>query len=124
MTTFTGLSLAPTYPNEGPHDLHFVNNGLAVVTDREAVAQRVRQHIEFYQGEWFLDTSAGVPWFQFIYVEPFDQTTAESIMKAAISEVPGVAEITEFMVSVDTIARSFTLTRVVVRTEFDEEVQI
>lgn len=124
MTTYTALSTEPAYPNEGSHDIHFDNGNLVVVTDREAIAQRVRQHIEMYEGEWFLDTSAGVPWFQFIYVEPFDQSTAESILKAAIADVPGVAEITEFMVDIDTMQRSLTLKRVSIRTEFDEEVQV
>jgi len=124
MATYTALSTSPAYPNTGAHDIHFENNNLVVVTDREAVAQRVRQHLEMYQGEWFLNTDAGVPWFQFIYVEPFDQSTAESLLKAAIIDVPGVAEITEFMVSVDQAGRSFALQSVVVRTEFDEEVQV
>lgn len=125
MTDYISLSTATSYPNTGSdHDIHFVDGVLQTVTDAEAVAQRVRQHLEFFQGEWFLNTDAGVPWFQFIFVEPFDQSTAESILKAEIVEIPGVAEISEFMVSVDSSDRSFNLDRVVIRTEFDQEVRV
>lgn len=126
MSTFFSLDLTDGYPNTGGvHDIQFDAGGsLKTVTDGEAVAQRVRQHIEFYQGEWFLDTEVGVPWFQFIFVEPFDQSTAETFLKAEILDVEGVAEITEFVVSVDKRARSFNLTRVTIRTDFNDEVKV
>lgn len=129
MTEFFSLSLAsgtPAYPNQGEdHDLYLDENGaLAVCTNAEAVAQRVRQHLELYQGEWFLNTEAGTPWYEFIYVEPFNQPLAESVLKIAILEVPGVIEILEFDVNVDFTERSFRLNKVVIKTEFDEKVSI
>lgn len=127
MADYFSLDLAPTgYPNSGSqHDIWFDAAGnLQTVEDGEAVAQRVRQHIEFYQGEWFLNTEVGVPWFQFIFVEPFEASTAETFLKAEILDVPGVAEILEFVVSVDKTKRSFNLSRVVIRTDFNDEVTL
>ena len=107
------------------HDLHFDDAGaLVVADDAECVSQMVRQHIELYSGEWFLDVSAGVPWFEFIYIEPFDQVTAESLLKEEILSVPGVISISEFEVKIDNVNRGFHISKVVVQTEYDVEVQI
>lgn len=132
MADYFSLDMAPPngsnvqYPNPGErHDIWFDAAGnLQTVEDAEAIAQRVRQRLEFYQGEWFLDTTVGVPWFQFIFVDPFDQATAETFLKAEILDTPGVAEILEFVVSVDKHAREFNLSRVVIRTDYDAEVTI
>ena len=128
MATYTSISLSsgtPQYPNQGAdHDIWFDAGVLQMCEDGEVVAQRVRQHIEFYQGEWGLNTEAGVPWFQFIYVEPFEQSTAEAILKAAILDVPGVAEILEFDVSIDAASRGFWLNAVRIRTDFNQEVTV
>lgn len=124
--SFDLASGTPSYPDATQaHDMHFdVSGNLKMVSDVEAVAQLVRQHLEFYQGEWFLDTDAGVPWFQFIYVEPFDQLTAESLLKETILNVPGVTDIVEFEVTIHVEDRGFYLTRVIISTEYDMEVQV
>lgn len=124
--SFDLASGSPAYPDAtAAHDMHFDATGnLKMVDDAECVAQLVNQHLQFYAGEWFLDTDAGVPWFEFIYVEPFDQTTAESLLKEAILNVPGVTDILEFEVTIHVRDRGFHLTRVVVQTEYDTEVQI
>ena len=126
MAEYFSLDTADGYPNSGSvHDIRFDASGMLVaVTDGEAVAQRVRQRLELYQGEWFLDTGAGVPWLQFIYVTPFEQTTAETLLKSEILDTPGVAEILEFVVDVDQHERSFNLSRVTIRTDFDAEVTL
>lgn len=122
--TYTALATSVNYGSPD-HDIQFdVDLNLITVSDAEAVAQRVRQHLETYAGEWFLNTDVGVGWFEFVYVTPFDQGVAESVIKEAILNVPGVEEIIEFVVSVDRNARRFSLDRVSVRTEFDSEVRV
>lgn len=119
---------SPAYPDVGPgptHDMHFDATGnLKMVSGREAISQRVRQHIEFYQGEWFLDTEAGLPWLQEVYQEPFDQITSEAILKNEVLEVPGVEDIVEFEASRDNKNRGFIVDTLVVHTELDEEVVV
>lgn len=107
------------------HDLHLGDDGsLATVTDAAAVAQHVTQHLKFWEGEWFLDTTAGVPWLEFVFVRPFDQAVSETVLKDAILGVPGVREIVAFGVEFHPTRREFEAYDVQILTEFDEVVTI
>lgn len=110
---------------DASHDLHLTASGeLATVRDAAAVAQLVTQHLKFWSGEWFLDTSIGVPWLEFVFVRPFDQATAEAVIKDAILAVPGVREITAFDVEFLPSSRRLNVWRLTILTEFDEEVSV
>lgn len=110
---------------DADHDLHLTPSGeLATVRDAAAVAQLVTQHLKFWAGEWFLDTSAGVPWLEFVFVIPFDQATAEAVIKDAILAVPGVRGITAFDVEIMRSSRRLNVWRLTILTEFDEEVTV
>jgi len=129
VSTYCGIAMnmARTSAAQVPdvYDIHFnVAGVLVLVEDSEAVAQRVRQHIEAYRGEWFLDRTDGVEWLTRIFVQPFSQDVAEALLKTAILDVPGVAEIIEFDMQVDPLKRSLKVLRIAVRTDFDEEVQV
>lgn len=93
--TFTGLSISGI-----TNDLEIVGNSLRLPIDNEAIAQHVKQRLMTYQGEWFLDIFAGVPWFQEVFVRPTNQMVIESVIKAEILETPGVYELTEFAIEI------------------------
>lgn len=133
MATYFSIGMsrqtAPAPAPLQPYDIYFVDDGegglvLSTVEDGACVAERVRQHLEFYHGEWFLDTDAGVEWLQRIFVEPFSREVAEALIKSAILDVPGVAEIIEFDVTVSEVARAFRVNRLYVRTTFNDTVEI
>jgi len=137
---YIGLSLDPK-----THDLHFVTDettygdgalhsdgspfsqnagDLAMVTDAHAVGQSAKQHLKFFLGEWFLDRSAGVPYFEYVFVRPFREEIAEAVIKDAILETMGVTAIEEFSVSYLYDRREIGVRKVRVMTEFDEVVAI
>lgn len=70
----------------------------------EGTAQSVGCELKLLLGEWFLDTSRGVPWWRHPEAtektvmgnHPADLPYAESVIKAAILRVPGVAALTSF----------------------------
>lgn len=70
-----------------------------------AGSMRVRQQIEVtlltLLGEWFLDTSWGVPYFDAILVKSPDRIRLESIIRAKVGDVPGVQAIPTVDISVD-----------------------
>lgn len=110
---------------DASHDLHLDDDGnLAVVTDAAAVAQRVTQHLKFWEGEWFLDTTVGVPWMEFVFVRPFDQAVSETVLKDALLGVPGVTGIVAFGIDFQPSRREFQAYDVQLQTEFDEVVTI
>lgn len=119
MATYLGLGL------DDGHDLHVDGDGnLVVVEDTEAVAELTRQHLMTYLGEWFLDTTVGVPWFQRVFVRPFNEMVTEAVIKRAILRTLGVVELMSFEMAVRWERRQIEVLRADVRTEFDEIVEL
>src|SRR5690606_17790014 len=111
--------------DEATNDLYLAADGnLAVVTDAEAVGQHVRQRLQTFLGEWFLDTTAGVPWLDQILGKNYDPALAESVVKAEILATDGVEEILSFSVSFDRATRGLIIRSVEVRTMFDEVIAV
>lgn len=78
---------------------------LAAVEDGAEVVQHVRTRLQFFLDEWFLDLTAGTPWFQTILVKPVNLGTVESIIKARILETPGVDKLLTFTMDFDSVTR-------------------
>ncbi|MDT9694263.1 hypothetical protein Q5762_39210, partial [Streptomyces sp. P9(2023)] len=67
---------------DNPADLYLDANGnLGLVYNAEAVGQHARQRLMTYEGEWFLDKTAGVPWIREILGSAYDAVLAESVIK-------------------------------------------
>ena len=115
MATYTGLAL-----DAASHDLVLDAAGaLALVRDAEAVGQHAKQRLMFYRGEWFLDTSAGLPWVQSILVRPFDAAVAASYVKSETLGTEGADSILAYDATVDAATRGYLIKRLRVQTEFD-----
>lgn len=120
MATYTGLAL-----DAASHDLVLDAAGaLALVTDAEAVGQHAKQRLMTYRGEWFLDTSAGLPWVQSILVRPFDAAVAASYVKSETLGTPGVTGILAFDATVDAATRGYLVRRLRMQTAFDVAVTL
>lgn len=78
------------------NDLIIENGSLKLVKDGAEVVQHVRSRLQFYLEEWFLDKSAGTPYFQLIFTKPVNLANIESILKNRILSTPGVSILTEF----------------------------
>lgn len=78
------------------NDLVFKAGRIQTVSDSAEVLQHVRTRLLFYKGEWFLDTEAGIPYFQEIFTKPVNLANIESIFKTAILTTPGVSKLNEF----------------------------
>ena len=69
------------------------SGALRLATGKDAIGQHARQRLLTHEGEWFLDTSAGVPWFDRIMVRSFDADVAEAIVKDEVAGTPGILSI-------------------------------
>ena len=114
-----GLSLHPD-----TNDLHFDNGNLVIVRGAEAVGQHVRQRLKTFEGEWFLDTTAGVPWLAQIMGREYDPALAEAVVKAEILDTDAVTEITSFAVGFDRTTRNLQIRDIEVLTAYDTEVRV
>lgn len=75
---------------------------LSLVTDGGAVIQHIRQRLRFFRGEWFLDTSRGVPYFAAILGKKTpDSYRLSGIFRDAILGTPGVISLTSFSLDID-----------------------
>ncbi|MCA0342009.1 MAG: hypothetical protein LCH99_20075 [Proteobacteria bacterium] len=100
------------------------DKSLAVVTDAEAVGQHTRQRLQTHEGEWFFDTSAGVPWLDQILGKAYDPALAEAVVKAEILDTDQVTGIEGFSVSFDRATRGLNIRSIEVMTGYQEVVQV
>lgn len=79
-----------------------------LVDSPAAIAQEVMTTLLVFQGEWFLDTTAGVPWFTQVAgvntVPIYDQ-----VIKQAILNVQGVTAIVSYSSTLDRVHRSLSV---------------
>lgn len=99
------------------HDLVLTDYDLTLNTGLALVQQRLKQSLLFFLGEWYLDITDGVPYYQDIFIKGPDRLTVESVFKAAILETPGVQELTEFSIEYENAPRKLSVS-FQVKTEF------
>lgn len=78
---------------------------IRMATADEAIAQHILIRLRFVRGEWFLDDSIGVPYFEKVLVKNPNLPVISSIMQRAISETPGVASVDDFVLTLDAATR-------------------
>lgn len=66
------------------------------VEDKDVVLLAVKSRLQFFKGEWFLDTDDGTPYFQDIFVKPARLRLIEGILKRRILETPGIESFNKF----------------------------
>ena len=93
------------------NDIIFVN-GQCPVTQRltDVVAQRLKITLYTFLGEWFLDTSIGVPYFQQIFGKVRSKSTIDLIFQRIIANDPDVIEILSFESELAASTRGYTMT--------------
>ena len=90
-------------------DIDVTSNDLSFVTGSDEVKQLLRQRLRMFLGEWFLDTTKGIPYFQSILKKNPNPVSIDSAFKNEILETPGILELFEFELNVDASLRKLTL---------------
>lgn len=90
-------------------DIVIDNDGLHFATGIAGVAQLIRERVLLFSGEWFLNLDVGIPWFDKILGENFDERAAYDAIRAEILDTPGVVAITSLTISVDPSTRVVSL---------------
>lgn len=115
------VSLAISHPM---NDLIFTGRSLVLVYGAEAVGQHVRQRLQTFLGEWFLDTRVGIPWLDQLLGKRYDPSLAEAVVKAEILNTDGVKAINSFSVSFLRDLRALRIRSIEVVTVYDEVVKV
>jgi hypothetical protein len=91
-------------------DLDIVGNNVVVTEGRDAIRQRLQCRLRFFYGEWFLDTTLGVPYFEEILVKGPRMQIIQDIFKNVILETDGITGLTRFDFDYDSDDRKLSVT--------------
>ena len=105
--------------DEDTHDVVFDNSTTTVTNEqRQSVAQLLKIKLLTFLSEWFLDTTAGVPYYEQIFGKVRSKAAIDAIFRAQIESEPAVLEIVDFDSTLDG-TRTYSL-RFRVRTTLDQ----
>ena len=90
-------------------DLELVDNSFRLNSGVEAIAQHLKVKFQLFLGEWFLDTTLGVPYYQDILIKKPSFVVVQEILKNVILETAGVLELESFDINFDSTIRTFSL---------------
>lgn len=95
-----------TFAQETDNDWKIVNGQLVLVTDvAECAAIELNNKLQFVQGEWFLDTRVGVPYFAYFFVKNPDILLLRRLLRTVVLSVQGIASIIDLTTTVDNAKR-------------------
>lgn len=91
------------------HDILIENDALVLVDGLDAIAQDLDICLQTFQGEWFLDTRIGLPWFQKILGQKPRLNAIKSIFRDAILRVNGVSSILDLIIDFENTTRKLSV---------------
>lgn len=83
--------------------------GNFLVNSPDAVRQLIQTRLGLLQGEWYLDLTAGTPWFQKILVKGVVSKVYDLLIQTRILGTQGVDSITTYASRVDPTIRSLSV---------------
>ena len=95
--------------------LAFTNSNVDVTTiGAEDLAQRLLIRLSTFRGEWFMDNTLGIDWWERVFGKNRNKTTVDAIIQNEILKEKDVRQITEYSSSLTNRSYSATFK---VRTE-------
>lgn len=82
---------------------------LVMAEGADAVAQQIKIVLKTFMGEWFLDTTVGIPYFEDILKKNPRSEVVETVLRGKIASVTGVTRVTAFDISIDNRLRTMTI---------------
>ena len=101
--------ISPALNASNDLELDELTGTIKMVSDGDEVCQQVRTRLLFYLGEWFLDTSVGIPYFQEVFTKPAIISLVESRLKDEIISTPGVLSLDSFATNFNSTTRALTV---------------
>ena len=104
-----GVILYDLALNVDSWDLVFQDNDLLLIDNAERIGQQIKITLQFWFEEWFLDTTQGIPYLQYICIKNPNLQHIRQIFRKAILSVEGVEYVNELTLSVDAKQRILTV---------------
>ena len=77
--------------------------------DVDYIVQKILIRLQWFDREWYLDTSKGLPWFTDILVKNPNMPLIDSLIKAKIVGTPGVRGLIAYESSYNNATRALTI---------------
>ena len=91
-------------------DLDLSGNAAHLSSDLEAIRQSIAIRLRFFRGEWFLDETAGLPYFQEILIKNPQVPALQSVFRAELLKTPGVSSVESLSLVFDKPGRELAVT--------------
>lgn len=95
------------FDNSG--DLLIENFDISFVSGIDQIVQNLAFRLRFFQGEWYLDIDAGIPYYEDFFIKAPNQIRIESLLKQEIIDTVGVLELTDFSSDFNSSLRRFSV---------------
>ena len=82
-------------------DIVLQNGDILMIDNAERVAQQIQITLRFWLGEWFLNTTDGVPYLEYILVKQPNMAHIRQILTEQIQSVEGVKAVTNMELTFD-----------------------
>lgn len=82
-------------------DLVIENTDLILIDNAERIGQQIKITLQFWFKEWFLDTTKGIPYLEYICVKNPNLQHIRQIFRQAIQSVEGVESVSEIKLNVN-----------------------
>lgn len=113
------LDLIPSDEDTSKYRDLLVENGDLVLTadayqsppsySPNPVVQDILQRVRFFAGEWFLDNTQGLPYFQQILVKNPNQYTIDGLFLYTLMNTPGVISVNQYSISINSTTRVLSI---------------
>jgi hypothetical protein len=99
----------PALKLDDNNDLAIENNNLVLIDGSDLVKQLIIQRLKTFLGEWFLDKSVGIPYFQDILIKNPNANVVTTLIKNEILKAEGVIELDSFSTDFNDGARQLSI---------------
>lgn len=90
-------------------DLLIEERDFVVYADLDYVRQTIECRLRFGRGEWFLDLSEGVPYYQVVLRKNPDLSAVRALFRRVIMSVPGVVSVPVLTLELDRATRGLSV---------------
>jgi len=92
------------------NDIDLVNNNFVLISGVNALRDRLATNLRTFQGEWYLDTTLGIPFFEQVFKKAVNVGALYTIFSGAIRRTAGVSAINSLQFDQDNATRNLDIT--------------
>lgn len=89
----------------GPLDLVIINSDLQIVEGEDAERQALEFKLEFFENDWELDLSFGIPYYGRVFQDGVNNADLQGIFRTAIEEEPYIERVDDLTLNIDSQTR-------------------